>query len=139
MAPMWRRTVFSPAAAPPVAALPITFLAEGICSNTVAIHYVMAELMKPIVVDTASALPPFEQLRAQIASQVADGSVPAGTRLATVRQMASDLGLAPNTVARAYRELEADGVIETRGRRGSFVRSGAMRSTPEAIRDLART
>ena len=99
----------------------------------------MAEQMEPIVVDTASALPPFEQLRARIASQVADGSLPAGTRLATVRQMASDLGLAPNTVARAYRELEADGVIETHGRRGSFVRSGAMRSTPEAIRDLART
>lgn len=76
-----------------------------------------------LAVDTASRVPPYEQLRAQIASLVSDGSLLPGTRLATVRQMAADLGLAPNTVARAYRELEADGVIETRGRRGTFVRS----------------
>ncbi|GAA5144058.1 GntR family transcriptional regulator [Nocardioides marinquilinus] len=76
-----------------------------------------------IVIDTASNVPPYEQLRAQVAAMVADGRLPAGTRLATVRQMASDLGLAANTVARAYRELEADGVIETHGRRGTFVRS----------------
>ena len=73
-------------------------------------------------VDTASSVPPYEQLRAQIASMVVAGTLPAGTRLATVRQMAADLGLAPNTVARAYRELEADGVIDTHGRRGIFVR-----------------
>lgn len=76
-----------------------------------------------IAVDPASSVPPYEQLRAQIASQVASGALPAGTRLATVRQMAADLGLAANTVARAYRELETDGVIETHGRRGTFVRS----------------
>ncbi len=76
-----------------------------------------------IVVDTASSVPPYEQLRAQVAARVADGTLPAGTRLATVRQMAADLGLAPNTVARAYRELEADGVIDTHGRRGTFVRT----------------
>lgn len=76
-----------------------------------------------IAVDTASSVPPYEQLRAQIASMVTSGALPAGTRLATVRQMAADLGLAPNTVARAYRELETDGVIDTHGRRGTFVRS----------------
>ncbi len=76
-----------------------------------------------IAIDTASNVPPYEQLRAQVSAMVAGGSLPAGTRLATVRQMAADLGLAPNTVARAYRELEADGVIGTHGRRGTFVRS----------------
>jgi GntR family transcriptional regulator len=76
-----------------------------------------------LTVDTASRVPPYEQLRAQLAALVASGDLPAGARLATVRQMAADLDLAPNTVARAYRELEADGVIETRGRRGTFVRS----------------
>ena len=81
-----------------------------------------------IAVDTASSVPPYEQLRAQIASMVAGGTLPAGTRLATVRQMAADLGLAPNTVARAYRELDADGVIDTHGRRGTFVRSTRPRS-----------
>src|SRR4051794_3451347 len=92
----------------------------------------MAAVTAPVVVDTASPIPPFEQVRTQIAAQVADGSLPAGTRLATVRQMASDLGLAPNTVARAYRELEVDGVITTHGRRGSFVRSRATHSSPAA-------
>jgi DNA-binding transcriptional regulator YhcF (GntR family) len=74
-------------------------------------------------IDTGSSVAPFEQLRSQIAAQVASGDLPAGTRLATVRQMAVDLGLAAGTVARAYRELEADGVIATHGRRGTFVSS----------------
>ena len=77
-------------------------------------------------IDTASDVPPFEQLRSQIASQAASGELPAGTRLATVRQLATDLGLAANTVARAYRELEADGVITTHGRRGTFVSSTVL-------------
>ncbi len=76
-----------------------------------------------IAIDTSSSVPPYEQLRAQLAAMVAAGTLAAGTRLATVRQMAADLGLAPNTVARAYRELEADGLIDTHGRRGTFVRS----------------
>lgn len=79
-----------------------------------------------INIDAASALPPYEQLRTQIAVQVARGDLPAGTKLATVRQLAADLGLATNTVARAYRELEADGVIATHGRRGTFVSSSLM-------------
>ena len=82
------------------------------------------------------AVPPYEQVRTQVASQVADGTLPAGTRLPTVRQLAADLGLAVNTVARAYRELEADGVIVTEGRRGTFVRS-VTAATPSAVRDLA--
>jgi GntR family transcriptional regulator len=81
-------------------------------------------------IDTSSAVPPFEQLRTQIAAQVACGELPAGTKLATVRQMATDLGLAANTVARAYRELEGDGVIATHGRRGTFVRSEALSASP---------
>ena len=77
-------------------------------------------------IDAASSVPPFEQLRAQIASRVADGELPPGTRLATVRGLAGDLDLAVNTVARAYRELEADGVIATHGRRGTFVSSATL-------------
>jgi GntR family transcriptional regulator len=87
-------------------------------------------------IDTDSSVPPFEQLRSQVARQVADGTMPAGTRLATVRQLAADLGLAANTVARAYRELEADGVIETHGRRGTFVRSGTAPDT-RSVHDAA--
>jgi len=82
-------------------------------------------------VDPTSPVPPFEQLRSQLAGQVADGRLPAGSKLATVRQLAADLGLAPGTVARAYRELEADGVIVTHGRRGTFVSSRVLDVGPE--------
>jgi DNA-binding transcriptional regulator YhcF (GntR family) len=77
-----------------------------------------------ITLDPRSAVPPFEQLRVQLLEQVASGELAAGSRLPTVRRLAEDLGIAPNTVARTYRELEADGAIETRGRLGSFVTTG---------------
>jgi DNA-binding transcriptional regulator YhcF (GntR family) len=58
-----------------------------------------------------------------------------GSRLTrpTIRQLADDLDLAANTVARAYRELEADGVIESRGRQGTFVRARTP-SDPDTAR-----
>lgn len=74
-----------------------------------------------LVVDTASPTPPYEQLRAQIVDQVDQGLLAPGTQLPTVRRLAADLGLAPNTVARAYRELELAGVVLTGGRRGTVV------------------
>jgi len=77
-------------------------------------------------VDTSSPVPPYEQIRAQIQAMVVGGALPAGTRLPPIRQLAGDLALATNTVARAYRELEADGVITTHGRRGTFVRSAVL-------------
>ncbi len=77
-------------------------------------------------IDPVADVAPYEQLRSQIARQVASGRLPAGTKLATVRQLAVDLGLAPNTVARAYRELESDGVVATHGRRGTFVSSTVL-------------
>ncbi|MEP7018266.1 MAG: GntR family transcriptional regulator [Actinomycetota bacterium] len=87
-----------------------------------------------LAIDSDSGTPPFEQVRTQIATAVAAGQLDAGTKLPTVRQLAADLGLATNTVARAYRELEADAVIATHGRRGTFVRSdvvdeGSVRSS----------
>jgi DNA-binding transcriptional regulator YhcF (GntR family) len=71
--------------------------------------------------DAASAVPPFEQLKLQIIARVGTGELPPGAKLPTVRSLAAELGLAPNTVARAYRELEQQEVLETRGRLGSFV------------------
>jgi len=87
--------------------------------------------MEQISIDHDSTVPPFEQLRSQVATAVARGDLPPGTRLGTVRQTAADLGLAVNTVARAYRELEADGVVVTRGRQGTFVRSGVLDGTSD--------
>ncbi|MFI6286222.1 GntR family transcriptional regulator [Streptomyces sp. NPDC051018] len=74
-----------------------------------------------IAVDADSGVAPFEQLRARISELVRSGALPVGYRLPTVRGLAEDLGLAPNTVAKAYRALESDGVVETRGRHGTFV------------------
>lgn len=68
-----------------------------------------------------SPVPPYEQVRAQITTMAASGVLAAGTRLPAIRQLAVDLGLAPGTIARAYRELENTGVIVSRGRHGTFV------------------
>jgi DNA-binding transcriptional regulator YhcF (GntR family) len=95
-------------------------------------------------VDHTSVEPPFEQVRRQIVAQVRSGTLASGTRLPTVRALAADLGLAVNTVARVYRELEADGVVVTEGRRGTFVSpSGAasradVSSAAAAYVDVAR-
>jgi DNA-binding transcriptional regulator YhcF (GntR family) len=77
-------------------------------------------------IDPTSGTPPYEQLRTQVASQVAIGELAAGTRLPTVRSLAEQLGVAANTVARAYRVLEADGVVATNGRHGTVVASVAL-------------
>ena len=74
-----------------------------------------------IVIDPSSPVPPFEQLRSQIVAEIAAVELVPGERLPTVRRLAEDLGVAPGTVARAYRELETAGFIETRGRNGTFV------------------
>lgn len=76
-----------------------------------------------LALDPADPRPPYEQLKHRVLRGRADGTLPAGTRLPPVRRLAEALGLAVNTVAKAYRELEAAGVIETRGRQGSFVRA----------------
>ena len=94
-----------------------------------------------LTVDTASPVPPYEQVRAGIAGLVAAGELPPGTRLPTVRALAAELGLAVNTVARAYRELEVATLVETRGRQGSFVSASGdarERAALEAARDHAR-
>ncbi|WP_442931096.1 GntR family transcriptional regulator [Micromonospora sp. NBC_00389] len=77
-----------------------------------------------ISVDSDSSVPPYEQVRGQLAELIGDGRLPVGSRLPTVRQLAADLRLAANTVARAYRELETAGLLETRGRNGTFVAPG---------------
>jgi DNA-binding transcriptional regulator YhcF (GntR family) len=94
-----------------------------------------------IAVDQHSPVPPYEQVRSQIALAISQGELGADERLPTVRQLAADLRLAANTVARAYRELEASGQIETRGRHGTFVAgppSETRRQAEKATRDYTR-
>ncbi len=81
----------------------------------------MANLGDWVRVDVRAARPLFDQLRTQIIAGVRDGRLSPGTRLPTVRELAAELNLAVNTVARAYRELESAGILETRGRFGTFV------------------
>ena len=88
--------------------------------------------------DSTSALPPFEQVRRQLAQAISSGRLKPQDQLPTVRKLAADLGLAANTVARAYRELELVGVIETRGRNGTFV-AGALSPRKAAGARLAAT
>ncbi|WP_330456923.1 GntR family transcriptional regulator [Streptomyces sp. NBC_00820] len=76
--------------------------------------------------------PPYEQVRTQISEQARSGVLPVGYRLPTVRGLAESLGLAVNTVAKAYRALEGDGVIETRGRHGTYVAAAGSAAEREA-------
>lgn len=79
--------------------------------------------------DPDSSLPPYEQVRAQVTTMVATGVLAAGSRLPTIRQLARDLGVATATIARAYRELERDRLIESRGRHGTFILDAPTRAT----------
>ena len=90
-----------------------------------------------IVIDSASPVPPFEQLRAQLARQIQERTLAVGTRLPTIRRLAADLGLAVNTVGRAYRQLEEAGLIETRGPAGSFVSAAGEQGRERASRAAA--
>ncbi len=76
-------------------------------------------------VDMGDPTPPYEQLRRQLAGLIGSGALTAGDRLPPLRQLAADLGLAVGTVARAYRELEAAGLV-------SSCRGGGTRVTAAA-------
>ncbi len=74
-----------------------------------------------IWIDEGARIPPYEQLRAQLRLMVSSGQLKPRERLSPIRSMAAELGLAAGTVARAYRELEWEGIVEGRGRAGTFV------------------
>ena len=77
-------------------------------------------------VDPRSGVPIYHQLIAQVKRGVALGTLAPGEQLPTVKSLALELTVNPNTVARAYRDLERDGVIETSPGRGSFVRPNGL-------------
>lgn len=72
-------------------------------------------------VETNDPTPPYEQIRAQLVRHIESGMLAVGDRLPTVRQLAGDLRVAPGTVARAYKELELAGLVETRRAAGTRV------------------
>ena len=75
-------------------------------------------------IDPSGRTPVYEQIREQLATRIATADLPAGTKLPTIRALAAQLGLAVNTVAHAYRELESAGLIVTRPRHGTIVATG---------------
>lgn len=74
-----------------------------------------------IRLDPSARAPLSEQLRSALAARIASGRLAPGERLPTVRDLAAELEIAPNTVAKAYRDLTSEGSIVGRGRRGTFV------------------
>lgn len=89
-------------------------------------------------VDPADPTPVYEQLRAQVVRMVAAGTLTAGTRLPTIRQLATDLGIAKGTVARAYEALLRDGVVESAGRKGTIVAGNVTHDPAQRQADLRR-
>ena len=94
-----------------------------------------------LTVDPRSGVPIYLQIIEQVKRSVALGLLAPGEQLPTVKQLALDLTVNPNTVARAYRDLEHDAVIETASGRGSFVRANgsADAASVAAGRDVARS
>ncbi len=78
-----------------------------------------------IAIDIDSREPLFSQLITQVKKAVESGQKQPGDSLPSIRQLANDLDLNSNTVAKAYRLLERDSIIETRGYRGTFVHADA--------------
>jgi len=74
-----------------------------------------------VTVDPRSPVPVSEQLRAQVARHVADGTLRPGDTLPPIRHLAADLGVARGTVAKVYEQLARDGVVRTAGRHGTII------------------
>jgi len=89
--------------------------------------------------DTHSGVPVYRQLIDQVTGGIAAGTLEAGDQLPTVRQVAVDLSINPNTVVRAYRELEIRGVLETQQGTGTFIsRQKVRRDEVERQRQLGQ-
>lgn len=90
-------------------------------------------------IDLRSGMPVYRQLIDQVRSGVASGSLAAGDQLPTVRQLAVDLAINPNTVMRAYRELELGGMLETHQGTGTFISNKKLeRNSAERDRQLGQ-
>jgi GntR family transcriptional regulator len=89
-----------------------------------------------LTVDPRSGVPIYLQIIEQIKRSIALGVLQSGEQLPTVKQLAIDLTVNPNTVARAYRELEREQVIETAPGRGSFVRANGFTESPKVAAEI---
>ncbi|HXX28488.1 MAG TPA: GntR family transcriptional regulator [Terriglobales bacterium] len=89
--------------------------------------------------DLHSGVPVYRQIMDQVRGGIASGSLGVGDQLPTVRQLAVDLSVNPNTVVRAYRELELGGLLETHQGTGTFIRAQKLQGgEEERSRQLAQ-
>lgn len=89
--------------------------------------------MITVAIDGAAAVPVYEQIRSQIAGAIADSRIADGERLPAARRLAAELGIAVNTVGRAYAELEASGLVVGKRRIGTVVTSSARDAVPADV------
>ncbi|MBL1422473.1 MAG: GntR family transcriptional regulator [Alphaproteobacteria bacterium] len=80
-----------------------------------------------ITIDTNGILPIYQQIVRQISNAVVNGKLLSGHNLPSIRQLANDLALNHNTVAKAYKQLEGQRVILTAGRKGTFIHRQAIK------------
>ena len=90
-----------------------------------------------LVVDLKGRVPVYEQIRAQLAGYISTGALGPGDRLPTVRGLATDLGIAVNTVGRAYAELESAGLVSTKRRVGTIVTAADRAPIPGDVVEAA--
>lgn len=89
--------------------------------------------MLKIMIDVESEVALFSQLIEQVKSAVAQGQLLPGSQLPSIRQLANDLDINNKTVAKAYRLLERDAIIETKGYRGTFVHQNARNNANQDL------
>lgn len=92
-----------------------------------------------IIIDSGDSVPVFAQIIDQIKSAVLSGDINPGDALPSIRQLANDLELNHNTVAKAYRLLERDSVIQTKGYRGTFIHPDARANSKVDINAWAES
>jgi GntR family transcriptional regulator len=92
-----------------------------------------------LLLDLHSGMPVYRQIMDQVRGAIASGALTSGDQLPTVRQLAVDLEINPNTVVRAYRELESGGLLETHQGTGTFISAQKMkRADAERERQLTQ-
>ena len=102
------------------------------------VHASPAALTVFVQVNASSGVPVYDQIARQVAFTVADGVLATGDLVPSVRELAKEIAVNPNTVARAYRELQAQGVVEPAPGIGLVVCAGARRACQTQRRALLR-
>ena len=112
-------------------------LKYDICTISTSSTYINNKMR--IQIDTNLSTPLFKQLMDQIKKAVMDGLLKPGDPLPSIRQLANDLELNHNTVAKAYRILERDSVIQTKGYRGTSIHGDAIQNSTINMNDSITT